>query len=282
LYYWRGDNYQRDLDFGVGYHLNQKNPLLHQIEIGDSLWAFTRRKDGTYVLAAELVTKAKTKNPAEYRYGRYRLWGDLEQSRYFDTQTQTEISALIRGLSIQVSAARIGQSFQGNAAVRRITREDDSLLRRYAASLSLEPRARLIPEEKLEAVLYLGRPELVEELLVAEMPGASAARQTYLTTETTHRNRRFVEELREIYSGQCQICLWSPRNIYETDLCESHHVRWLSRGGEDKRENLVLLCPNHHRAIHRVDAPFDWEDRSFVFSNLKEPLRLEKHEIHAY
>jgi hypothetical protein len=27
LYYWRGDNYRRDLDMGAGYHLNQANPV---------------------------------------------------------------------------------------------------------------------------------------------------------------------------------------------------------------------------------------------------------------
>ena len=82
LYYWRGDNYRRDLDYGAGYHLNQANPLLHAIEIGDSLWAFTRRPDGQYVLAAELVIRAKTLNPPTFRYGRYRVWGDLRRSRY--------------------------------------------------------------------------------------------------------------------------------------------------------------------------------------------------------
>ena len=63
LYYWRGDNYRRDLDFGAGYNLNQSNALLHEIERGESLWAFTRRKDGAYVLAAELVARGKTLNP---------------------------------------------------------------------------------------------------------------------------------------------------------------------------------------------------------------------------
>lgn len=30
LYYWRGDNYRRDLDLGAGYHLNQGTPRLHE------------------------------------------------------------------------------------------------------------------------------------------------------------------------------------------------------------------------------------------------------------
>jgi 5-methylcytosine-specific restriction protein A len=46
LYFWRGDNYHRDLDHGVGFHLNQGNPLLHEIDLGESLWAFTRNPDG--------------------------------------------------------------------------------------------------------------------------------------------------------------------------------------------------------------------------------------------
>jgi len=32
LYYWRGDNYRRDLNMGASYHLNQANPFLHKIE----------------------------------------------------------------------------------------------------------------------------------------------------------------------------------------------------------------------------------------------------------
>jgi hypothetical protein len=56
LYHWRGDNYRDDLDRGAAYHLNQGNPALHDIAIGDSLWAFTRREDGTYGLAAKLST----------------------------------------------------------------------------------------------------------------------------------------------------------------------------------------------------------------------------------
>ena len=44
----------------AGYHLNQATPRLHDVELGDSLWAFTRLESGRYVLAAELVVRAKT------------------------------------------------------------------------------------------------------------------------------------------------------------------------------------------------------------------------------
>lgn len=34
LYYWRWDNYHRDLDLGAGYHLNQDNPKMHAVDFG--------------------------------------------------------------------------------------------------------------------------------------------------------------------------------------------------------------------------------------------------------
>ena len=38
---------------------------------------------------------------------------------------------------------------------------------------------------------------------------------------------------------------------------ESHHIKWLSKGGEDSPENVVALCPNCHRKMHEVNDPND-------------------------
>jgi len=141
LYYWQPDNYRRDLDLGVGYHLNQSNPKLHQIGFGDSLWAFTRH-GGRYVLAAELVIKAKTLNPPSYRYGRYRVWGDLSLSRYFHVDDQPDLEDVLRSVSGR-TASVLAQAFQGRAAVRVIDEASHRKLQQLAMALPTEPRARL-------------------------------------------------------------------------------------------------------------------------------------------
>jgi len=65
---------------------------------------------------------------------------------------------------------------------------------------------------------------------------------------------------------------------YGHPLCQGHHIQWLSRGGEDALENLVLVCPSHHVAIHRDDVPSDYGGLSFVFSTgLVEPLVIKEH-----
>src|SRR5579875_1682333 len=93
-------------------------PMLAEARPLDSLWAFTRRGDGLYVLAADLVIRAVTHNPPHYRYGKYRAWADVARSRYFDIGRCPRIDLVIRNLSVRARAEALGQSFQGHAAVR--------------------------------------------------------------------------------------------------------------------------------------------------------------------
>jgi 5-methylcytosine-specific restriction enzyme A len=277
LYYWRGDNYRRDLDMGAGYHLNQANPLMHKIDIGDSLWAFTRNLQGKYVLASHLIVKAKTINPSNFRYGHYRIWGDLTKSRYFKTEEQPGIEQIIRNLSCTTNASILGHSFQGLSAVKLITHEDNNILLKISEELPIEPRAYIFPEERLEAMLLLDNPEEIQTFLQQEPLGIAKERYNYLHEKAPKRNKKFVQELQKLYQGQCQICKWNPVNKYAEYLCHGHHIHWLSRGGQDSKDNLILVCPNHHGAIHRCDAVFDYNDFAFYFGNHSEKLQINLH-----
>ena len=90
--------------------------------------------------------------------------------------------------------------------------------------------------------------------------------------------RRVATELRETYAGRCQVCEFDPRIRYAQEICHVHHVVWLSRGGDNDRTNLMVLCPNHHAIVHRDDAPFDYGSLAFSFANGSvEALRLNLH-----
>ena len=115
----------------------------------------------------------------------------------------------------------------------------------HAQRLPPELRARLLPEERLEALVLSGDEDAVVRLVRDEPAGIAEVRRRYLMTEVVRRDRDLVEQLREIYLGECQLCGWAPRRSYGAELCDAHHVRWLSRGGHDDLGNLVLICPNH-------------------------------------
>ena len=267
LYYWRPDNYRRDRDFGFGYHLNQNSPVMAALGKGDSVWAFTRRKrDGVYVLAAELVVRAVTRNPPNYRYGKYRIWGDMRWSRYFDVDVGPNVEPLIRELSISAHGERLGQSFQGNAAVRAIAETDHRLLAYLARDLQLLDRVGFYPEDRVEAQLVHG--DKASKFVIREEGATYAHRLEYLYYSLDpQRAQEHVRYLQELYGGRCQVCLYDPWARYRLRTCHVHHIQWLSRGGVDELENIVLVCPNHHAAIHRDDASFDYLDLSFAFSN---------------
>lgn len=254
LYFWRRDNYQRDQRFGFGYHLNQNSPVLSRVQEGDTVWAFTRDSRGRYVLAAALVVRAVTRNPPSY--------GAEE---------------LIRQLKLTARARNLGQSFQGPRAVRPLGSSDSQLMAEFSAELPGLERVGIYPEDEFEARLLLGAD--VRKLLIPDGSEAYAVRMRYLfDTVNVTRARRHVQWLQKRYGGRCQICLFDPRARYDRGLCHGHHIQWLSRGGEDSVENMVLICPNHHTAVHQADAVFDYADLTFRFSNgLIEGIQLNRH-----
>ena len=259
LFYWQRDNYLRDRAHGFGYHPNQSSPVMLAAQPGESVWAITqRRSDRVYVLAAaELIVKVVTRNPPGYRYGTHRAWGDLERTRYFDTDDVPDVGPVIRRLSVQTNAEHLGQSFQGPRGVRVITAQDHQLLVAAADGLPRFTGAGVYAEDVAAARL------INSSAVVSDAPADPATakrRREYLYEHVRlARDRRLVLRLQELYGGRCQVCLYDPLAVYRVH-------QWLSRGGEDDLENLALLCPNHHAAVHRDDAPFDYADLSFRFS----------------
>jgi 5-methylcytosine-specific restriction enzyme A len=184
---------------------------------------------------------------------------------------------VIRALDIRTGGARLGQSFQGHAGVREISDADHRILKEFSRDLTIVPHAAIYPEDEFEARLI--HEDSVRPLLAREARETQDRRLRYLyETFDVRRARQNVMVLHDLYGGRCQICLYDPPRVYGHRTCHGHHIQWLSRGGEDELENMVLVCPNHHAAIHRDDAAFDFGDHTFAFSNgLREALTVNRH-----
>lgn len=281
LAYWRWDNYVADLDEGAGFHFNSNQPRLHQcIEEGDSLWLVTGKPTAGgrfYPLVARLVVIAKTINVPGYKYGRFRLWGDRRNSRYFSA-AEPDASPVLRRLAFEprgpMGSANVGQSLQ---TVRALTVADTQLLSAWSIGLADEPRARSVADEPALEAAYAAGGGALRKLLDAHHRGPSPMRRAGLE-HALPRNRELATALRDRYAGRCQLCAYDPKTLYGTGACEAHHIVYLSHGGEDALENLLLVCPNHHTAIHATQAVFDYRDLQYVFPRgRREPLVLNTH-----
>lgn len=92
------------------------------------------------------------------------------------------------------------------------------------------------------------------------------------------RNLELPCLLKELYGFKCQVCGFDFKPRYGVPYSETHHVIWMSRGGVDHSNNIIVVCPNHHRIIHNANPEFDRAELAFVYPNgLRESLQLKSH-----
>jgi len=103
------------------------------------------------------------------------------------------------------------------------------------------------------------------------------------------RNAGIVIQLKEKYNYKCQICGKSIP-IYKNDeinfYVEAHHIKQYNRihEGPDETQNLIILCPNHHKEFDYGSITIDPKDTlTIIHKNENNPFhgkKIEKkHEI---
>jgi 5-methylcytosine-specific restriction enzyme A len=80
-----------------------------------------------------------------------------------------------------------------------------------------------------------------------------------VSTKIFERNQYVAELAKRRAKGICQLC-GRPAPFKDkrgNPYLETHHIQWLSEGGEDIIENTVALCPNCHRKMHSLNLLLD-------------------------
>lgn len=101
----------------------------------------------------------------------------------------------------------------------------------------------------------------LEQLQALAVKGGKTATR-YQQQSTSYERNVWVSELaKRLAKGQCQLCLQPApfKNTKGEPYLETHHIVWLSKGGDDTPENTVALCPNCHKKMHIVNDKKDVE-----------------------
>lgn len=80
-------------------------------------------------------------------------------------------------------------------------------------------------------------------------------------------NQKILTNLKIEYDSNCQICGKSFDSKYDSFVVEGHHIEYFSKSENNDANNIILLCPNHHRIIHKANAIFDREKMVFRYKN---------------
>ena len=87
-----------------------------------------------------------------------------------------------------------------------------------------------------------------------------------------------IKQLKKLYGGCCQLCGKKPFDEFDADICEAHHIEYFSESQNNDSSNLIILCPNHHRLMHKLNPVFDAEKGEFDYGNGKnEKIKLDYH-----
>ena len=91
-------------------------------------------------------------------------------------------------------------------------------------------------------------------------------------------DRAIGENLKLFYNYKCQICGDNFSNKYNCTIAEAHHIDFFVKSLNNDASNITVLCPNHHRIIHKVNPTFKRESLAFLYPNgFEERLALNKH-----
>ena len=91
-------------------------------------------------------------------------------------------------------------------------------------------------------------------------------------------NRAIGESLKLLYNYRCQICGENIGARYGVSIVESNHIDPFVESMNNNAENQVIICPNHHRIIHRARHVFNRRKLIFVYHNgVEERVILNKH-----
>lgn len=91
-------------------------------------------------------------------------------------------------------------------------------------------------------------------------------------------NRAIGDSLKILYNYCCQICGENIGSRYGVNVVESHHLDPFVESLNNDAKNLIIICPNHHRIIHRAKPVFKRKKLLFVYHNgIEEKIILNQH-----
>ncbi len=91
-------------------------------------------------------------------------------------------------------------------------------------------------------------------------------------------NRAIGNNLKLLYEYRCQICGRLIGEEYDTHIAEAHHIDYFVKSMNNDANNILIVCPNHHRIIHNANPIFDRTKLVYKYENgIEEKLKINKH-----
>ncbi len=116
------------------------------------------------------------------------------------------------------------------------------------------------------------------QLNYSHIDECSTIKEKAIIKKVRQLDRGLIANLKQIYDHKCQICGREFFDRYNAKIAEAHHIIPFVESYNNDSDNLLIVCPNHHRIIHKVNPKFIKTKNTFCYPNgLEEKLQINKH-----
>lgn len=274
--------YKKEIDWSV-LHQGVSIPVTIQIVFQNTIKKFLPRGQSTniYLVLEDKTYKARLVNQ-KFDERKYPGRNDILQIRY---NPQSEIAEKLR--TIFAASYRYILEHRSNLPEnsRKFIRVPEAQ-REYLAIYTTE-----YPDTYLLECITQEDTKIIREAMAHEDEQEYEASINYNTVDYTATiatvnqmvkvrklNRAIGESLKLLYNYRCQICGENIGARYGVSIVESHHIDPFVESFNNNAENQVIICPNHHRIIHRARPVFNRRKLIFVYHNgVEERIMLNQH-----
>lgn len=128
--------------------------------------------------------------------------------------------------------------------------------------------------------------QMSERELLASLAGFLASEPPAVRREVVkriQRNRRLVRALKRLYEGRCQVCDFSIEKSGGGNYCEAAHIEPISlrRADLDVKDNIVILCPNHHKMLDHGAMSIEFDSKRKALSAVVGGRRERMRNLHV-
>jgi 5-methylcytosine-specific restriction enzyme A len=167
-------------------------------------------------------------------------------------------------------------------SVVRIPQEEREYLAIYTTEFSNIFYAECITKQDIELERYqiisAKEEELEFDLNYSILDPNARIEERQVNAKIRRLNKSISENLKTVYSYRCQICNENFSAKYGCNIAEAHHIDYFSKSMNNDACNIIILCPNHHRVVHKVQPVFDRKKLMLAYeSGLVERIVLNSH-----
>lgn len=212
---------------------------------------------------------------------------EMYQVRYdnmhdFLNALRSEFSDLYRFIDEQIKIKKAMKERGENMPNIKIPQELKSSLSFYTTdNPNVWEAIPITAYEYIEAKRQLSELSINEntfESLLLTDDNATVVREKHLV-KIRKIDRNVCLNLKKLYSYRCQICGRLISEPYgDKPVVDAHHIDFFTQSLNNNYNNVMILCPNHHRIVHVYRPLFNKRTKFYEYSNgYKEKLLINFH-----